>query len=372
MTFPQPSRRAPPSRTALPLLALALALLPACGGSETGDLDTGEQDLSGVRLRVMEGNLTSGNAQSYEQYGMRIFQGLKPDIALVQECNYQTSSPADIDTFIHTTFGPTFSYYREANAAFQIPNCVVSRYPIVLSGSYTDPAVANRAFAWAKIELPDGKLVWAFSLHLLTTSSSNRDTEAKALVADIKAGIPDSDYVIIGGDFNTGSRTEACVGDLSAVVVTAAPYPVDNKGNADTSESRSKPHDWLLASPALDAQKIPAIVGSSTFPDGLVVDTRVYTPLSDIAPALAGDSGADSMQHMGVVRDFLLTGAAAGSDAGTPPDGGASDAGTHTDGGGAGQGDAGPGMDGGTPAPDPDAGTPRRGLFPAENPDPIL
>jgi hypothetical protein len=240
-----------------------------------------------------------------------------------------------MDAFIHTAFGPDFNYYRETNAAYQIPNCVVSRYPILSSGSYADPAVANRALAWAKIQLPTGKNLWAFSLHLLTSSAGNRDTEAKALVADIERDIPEDDFIVIGGDFNTGSRTEACISDFSAVTVTSGPYPVDNSGNANTSEARSKPHDWVLAGHGLDALKTPALVGTSTFANGLVVDTRVYTPLADIAPAQEGDSGAASMQHMGVVRDFLLSGTVA------PP---------QT-----------------APAPSPT----RHGLFPADNPRPL-
>lgn len=347
-------------RTALAGFALAACAALICGGCAGGapdGLQSGQDDLSTVRLRVVEGNLTSGNNQSYEVYGMRIFEGLQPDVALVQECNYLTSSQADMDTFVHTTFGPGYYYYRETSPAYQIPNCVVSRYPILSSGSYADPAVANRALAWAKIQLPNGKNLWAFSLHLLTSSAGNRDTEAKALVADIQRDIPAGDYIVIGGDFNTGTRTEACVTDFSAVTVTAAPYPADNDGNENTSQARSKPHDWVLASPSLDALKTAVVVGKSSFANGLVVDTRVYTPLGEIAPAQQGDSGAASMQHMGVVRDFLLSGAIVVGDGGMSADGGSdADAGA----------DAGP-MSDGVPPEDPS----RHGLFPASHPDPI-
>jgi len=47
-------------------------------------------------------------------------------------------------------------------------------------------------------------------------------------------------------------------------------------------------------------------IGAASFLNGLVVDTRIYTPIADLAPALTGDSGAPSMQHMAVVRDFTL------------------------------------------------------------------
>jgi len=37
-----------------------------------------------------------------------------------------------------------------------------------------------------------------------------------------------------------------------------------------------------------------------------VFDSRVYTPLSDVAPVLSTDSAATNMQHMAVVRDFAF------------------------------------------------------------------
>ena len=41
------------------------------------------------RIRIVAGNITSGNGQNYnEGHGIRIFQGLKPDIILIQEFNY--------------------------------------------------------------------------------------------------------------------------------------------------------------------------------------------------------------------------------------------------------------------------------------------
>jgi hypothetical protein len=89
-------------------------------------------------------------------------------------------------------------------------------------------------------------------------------------------------------------------------VSTAAPYPVDNLGNDMTSGPRSKPHDWVMPSPNFKSLTTPVVIGPDSFPQGLVVDSRVFTPLADIAPVEAGDSGAPDMQHMAVVEDFLL------------------------------------------------------------------
>jgi hypothetical protein len=37
-----------------------------------------------------------------------------------------------------------------------------------------------------------------------------------------------------------------------------------------------------------------------------VLDTRVYTPLAEVAPAMTGDSAAANMQHMAVVKDVIV------------------------------------------------------------------
>jgi hypothetical protein len=71
-----------------------------------------------------------------------------------------------------------------------------------------------------------------------------------------------------------------------------------------TNEPRSKPYDWVLADDELSALEVPVLMGLSVFPAGAVIDTRVYSPLSEIALALSSDSGAPSMQHMAVIRDF--------------------------------------------------------------------
>ncbi|MEI9961581.1 MAG: hypothetical protein WDM76_10760 [Limisphaerales bacterium] len=46
------------------------------------------------------------------------------------------------------------------------------------------------------------------------------------------------------------------------------------------------------------------VLPSHTFPTGLVFDSRVYTPLTDVPPVQSDDSG--QAQHMAVVKDFLM------------------------------------------------------------------
>jgi endonuclease/exonuclease/phosphatase family metal-dependent hydrolase len=253
----------------------------------------------------MAANITSGNYQNYDPgHGTRIFQGLDPDVVLIQEFNYGDNSAGAIAGWVQSTFGSGFTYYREGGA--QIANGVVSRWPIVESGEWDDPYVSNRDFAWARIDIPGSKDLWAVSVHLLTSSSSTRNNEAVSLKSFIQSKVPAGDYLVIGGDFNTGTRSESALGTLSALVVTAAPWPVDTNGNGNTNSSRAKPYDWVLADTDLAAYEVPVAIGSNAFQNGLVFDSRSYTPLSEVAPVQSGDSGATNMQHMAVVRDFSV------------------------------------------------------------------
>ncbi|MEO7736261.1 MAG: lamin tail domain-containing protein [Kofleriaceae bacterium] len=262
--------------------------------------------VAGDRLRLVAGNITSGNKQAYEQAGIRIFRGLAPDVAMIQEFNVATNSTADLRGFVDQAFGTEYTFARGA-ASEQIPNGIVSRYPILASGEWSDSTVGNRAYTWAQIDIPGPIDLYAISVHLLSSSSGSRNTEAGQLVQNIH-NLPANAYVVLGGDFNTTSRSEACVQTLGAVLNTTGPFPVDEAGLGNTNANRNQPYDWVLANAGLQALQTDTVVGSHTFANGLVADTRVYTPIAELAPALAADSGASNMQHMAVVRDFALPG----------------------------------------------------------------
>lgn len=305
--------RAP--RTALVSALVLWSLLFGCGPAapsspEGADADEtltqGSRALSGKRLRLMAGNLSSGNGQDYNQgSGIRIFQGTHPDVVLIQEFSYGADDEVALRGFVDQTFGTEYSYVRGLST--QIPNGVISRYPIIAGGDWNDTLATNREFTWARIDLPGPSDLWAVSVHLLTTGASNRINEANQLVKYLQANVPAGDFIVIGGDLNVGSRGESTLTSLSASVVTAGPYPADLKGNGNTNASRNKPYDWLMVSPGLSALAVPTVIGNNSFANGFVADTRVYSPIGDLAPALGNDSSAANMQHMGVVRDFALS-----------------------------------------------------------------
>jgi endonuclease/exonuclease/phosphatase family metal-dependent hydrolase len=221
----------------------------------------------------------------------------------MQEINYGLNTFEDLRKITDDVCGPDCTMARGAG---QIPNGVISRYPVLASGTWVDPKVQNRDFTWARIDIPGPLDLWAVSVHLLTSSEAEREQEAAALVAALQAAVPAGDLLVMGGDFNTKSRDELALTTLAARFSVTGPYAADGDGNDSTNTARTKPYDWVLASPELRALETSVIVGASHFDTGLVVDTRVYAPLSDLSPAELTDSEAPNMQHMAVVRDFFV------------------------------------------------------------------
>ncbi len=257
-------------------------------------------------IRTVAANITSGNGQAYEAPGTRILQGLQPDVVMIQEFNVNSNNSTDLRNWVNSTFGSEFSYFRENSGA--IPNGVISRWPIVSSGSWDDTTISDRGFAWARIDIPGDKNLWVVSVHLKASSgeASQRQSQAQQLVTYIRANVPADDYLLLGGDFNTYSTSESCLTTLSALLTTAAPYPVDQAGDADTNASRGEHYDWVIAESELDGLETPVKIGTLSFANGLVFDSRGFSPLSSVSPVLSTDSGVTGMQHMAVVRAFAV------------------------------------------------------------------
>lgn len=278
------------------------------GGASSGGGEGGAGGAPPVsnRVRVVAANLTSGNFQSYTPgHGVRILQGLDPDVVLLQEFNFGSNSQANLNQLVNDICeGAGCDFAR--GPATKIPNGVISRFPILQSGSWPDPEVSNRDFVYARIDVPGPKDLWAISVHLKTSNATERNAEAGALMAQVNANIPAGDLLVLGGDFNTDVREEPALTTLAQLFMVGPTFPEDQAGNENTNTSRTKPYDWVLADDDLEPLAIPVELGADVFASGLVIDTRVYTPIAALAPALTNDSGATAMQHMAVVRDFLV------------------------------------------------------------------
>ena len=263
-----------------------------------------------LAVRVVAANLTSDRQQSYsldngnhsnpEGAGARILKALKPDIVLIQEFN--TRVP--VRQWVNKTLGQEYFFMSEKGV--QIPNGIISRHPIAASGTWDDPVLNNREFAWARIRLP-GKLdLWVISVHLHSKGETSRAAQATALAKLIQQHVPKDALLVVGGDLNTRTTEEECLEILSGVVVIPENPPADQDGDISTNAPRNRPYDWLLASGSLQKLAVPVKLAGGVFPNGLVFDSRVFKPLGQVVPVQKGDSGVPNMQHMAVVRDFAF------------------------------------------------------------------
>jgi endonuclease/exonuclease/phosphatase family metal-dependent hydrolase len=254
-------------------------------------------------VRIVAANLT-GNSRRYEAFATRILQGLKPDIVAIQEFNVGANTAAEVRQFVNSAFGPAFHYFRESGA--QIPNGVISRWPILASGEWPDPQVGNRDFVWARLDIPGTNDLFVVSVHLHASGgASSRKLEADALKARITASFPAGAYVVVAGDFNFDARTEPGMSVFKTFLVDD-PVPTDGRGDPDTNNGRSKPYDYVLTSANWRTNLVPTRLsaGGQAYANGLVFDSRVHSPLSEVAPVQAADSG--NAQHMAVVKDFSV------------------------------------------------------------------
>ena len=267
-----------------------------------------------TRVRVVNANITSGGQQSYDEgSGIRILRALQPDIVTMQEFNFQGNRDRDINELVEACCGKGFHFFRGAQGSESgIPNGIISRYPIVDSGEIADRGIHDRSTAWAKIELPNGKFLWAISAHLSHGSDDKREEGARRIVDFVRQKVPRGDLLVIGGDFNTSNRHERTLQVLSEVV-TDQTIPVDTEGRSGTSANRSKPYDFVLPNPLLEQFHVCLnLLGRAAggppvkFPTGAVIDTRNFRDISKLAPARQGDSGALNMQHMAVAKDFEI------------------------------------------------------------------
>ncbi len=276
-----------------------------------------QESQGATSLRIVAANLTSGNLQAYDGgHGIRIIQGLAPDIVLVQEMNYVTNTPADYTAFATALVGT--SHYGVDDPLLQIPNGVVSRWPILQSGYWDDPTLNNRELFWAEIDLPGPRDLFVVSVHLHSGEPQDQTEAANVVVDGVLAhqqANPGLFYYIVGGDFNGPTAASSVAFGRAGTFVVTAPFPADQNGDTTTNRPRSTQLDYILEDPDLHllqvSSRFPSLYGGPplTYPNGFVFDTRLFTQ-SELdeyfAPALISDSAAQQMQHMAVVKDYHI------------------------------------------------------------------
>jgi endonuclease/exonuclease/phosphatase family metal-dependent hydrolase len=209
-------------------------------------------------------------------------------------------------------------YYSVDSAGFQIPNGVISKWPITSSGYWDDPYLSNRELAWAVVDIPGDRDIFAISVHLHTSPPSDQVAAAVVIaneVESLKNANPGKYYYVVGGDFNGPSAVSGSGFGKHGDFYVSSPHPADDNGNQNTNSNRNSQYDFVIAGTDLHAFQVPVVYHSNkdsstlTYTNGLVFDTRIYNgELAEFySPASSGDSAASQMQHMGVVKDFVIT-----------------------------------------------------------------
>ena len=183
------------------------------------------------------------------------------------------------------------------------------------SGYWDDPTLTNRELMWGVIDIPGPVDIFAVSVHLHTSPSSDQVTASLVVVNEIKKhknANPGKFYYVVGGDFNGISSVSSSGFGKDNTFYVSSPHPADDKGNIYTNANRSKHYDFVLGDYTMHGFQIPVVYNSvknsskKTYANGLVFDTRTFTQavLDEYFPdTLTSDSGASNMQHMAVVKD---------------------------------------------------------------------
>ena len=258
---------------------------------------------------VMAANLTDRNEADQFRYiatSERIFKGLRPDVVAIQEWLVTNASRR---AYVDAVFGTNFNFYVEPYSGNDIPNGIISRWPITASGEWGDGQVSFRDFAWATIDLPGTQDLHVVSVHLQSgadpADEAKRMKEAANLTNQIRlASWPAADFIVVAGDFNTPNRSDDSLLTLSNVV-SDSHQPAYQAGDKDTNMTRGAPYDYVLPSHLLNARHAALMIGGIAFPEGLVFDSRVWNPPP--SPVQTNDSAGTDMQHLAVMKRFVLS-----------------------------------------------------------------
>jgi endonuclease/exonuclease/phosphatase family metal-dependent hydrolase len=267
-------------------------------------------------FKVMAANL-AGDPQVYEAPQLRILQGLKPDVVAIQEWNYGTptlgtNTPVALLAMVTNTFGTNFGYYREPIPGVDdIPNGVISRYPIVASGWWDDgdAGITDRNFVWSQLDVAGTNDLYVVSVHLKASNTptdvNRRAIQATNLVNLVASNFPANAWIVVAGDFNIFDPSEPAYQLLSnAFSDTPLPSDAESGGDPDTNRNRNERYDYVFTSHNLQSLLVPTVLPSRSFTNGLVFDSRIYTPLAEVAPIQFYDS--TNCQHMPVIKTLRV------------------------------------------------------------------
>lgn len=300
------------------LIVLALSGVLLCVPGTYGD-----------DLRIVTYNVSVVGSNAPLQT-VRVFQGLNPDVALLQEWNVNQAGGETYREYVDDAFGPEFYYYLgySTPGPYYQPNGIVSRWAFQTMGGWPDTSGPGKPdFTWAIIDIPGDVELGVVSVHLKagdTTADKEQRIEEAQLIKDYVENSlvfnPSSNYVVVGGDLNTENEYEWCIQTFATFLEPTSYRPRDRQGDKDTNKNRTRPYDWIMPNQVLDAFHDIVVIGTENYeyPSGLVFDSHVFsrwsetttapanTPLWNLSPVLYGDTHSIYTDHSPVVKDYDL------------------------------------------------------------------
>ena len=253
-------------------------------------------------VKILTANLGDLIQNYPETQATRIFQGLGPDIACLQEFN-----PSNAESFVDQAFGTDYYLYVEPRYH---PNAIVSRWSFQTYGFWDCPEVSDREFAWAVVNVPGSKKLQVATCHLKSGTSSEdiqtRENQANELKSQIQANFDDNQYIVVGGDLNTQYRSSSPISIFQSYLTTSDGTPADRDGDSDTNEIRTYNYDWIIPNDELGDTITSLFVGSYSYSGGIVFDSHVFTPLSEVSPIQYDDTHASAMNHEPVMKAYNI------------------------------------------------------------------
>lgn len=265
----------------------------------------------GKVITIMTANLPCGGwpNEYYYPQSLRIFQGLKPDIAFIQEFNVK--EPLTRREYIDDALGEDYFMYTGSG---EIPNTIASRWSFQTWGEWPDSEVAgSRTFVWAVIDIPGPIDLQGVCVHLKASpgpdNRSKRFREAVQIRDRVRRNFNNTGYIVVAGDLNTyPSPSEPCLNIFRSYLSVNYHRPRDRRGRYFTNATnpRRYHYDWIMPNRRLDRCHTTVYVGTKNRPyrQGIVFDSKIFRDVSEVSPIRENDSHPYGVHHMAVMKAF--------------------------------------------------------------------
>jgi len=265
----------------------------------------------GKVITVMTANLPCGGwpNEYYYPQSSRIFQGLKPDIAFIEEFNVK--APLTRREYIDNALGKNYFLYTGSG---DIPNTIASRWAFQTWGEWVDSeVVGSRTFVWAVIDIPGPIDLQGVCVHLKASAGpknrSRRLREAVQIRDYVRRNFNSKKYIVVAGDLNTyPSPAEPCLSIFRSFLSVDYHLPRDRRGRYFTNATKPRRYhyDWIMPNWLLDRRQTTLYLGSKRRPyrQGIVFDSRIFGDVSEDFPIRENDSHPYGVHHMAVMKAF--------------------------------------------------------------------